>query len=243
MPKLRLNKILAQAGLTSRRGGDRLIADGRVAVNGVIVRDAGTLADPDTQTITVDGRPLPGREALRYVALNKPPGYVTSRSDPRGRAVVTDLVPTDVRLYPVGRLDYDVEGLLLLTNDGPLTHRLLHPRYQLPRTYEATVRGRVAPGDLARWARGVTLEDGPARPRAVAILDTGTASSRVRLTFAEGRKHEVKRYCEALGHPVLHLRRIAFGPVRLGSLPLGRWRWLTPHEVAALRAGVGAGPR
>jgi 23S rRNA pseudouridine2605 synthase len=239
MPKLRLNKILAQAGLSSRRGGDRLIQDGRVTVNGAVTRDPGTLADPLSDTITVDGRPLPGREPAHYVMLNKPRGYVTSRHDPGGRPVVTDLVPAAVRLYPVGRLDFDVEGLLLLTNDGAVTHRLLHPRFGLPRTYEATVQGRVAPGDRARWARGVMLEDGPARPAAVEILRTGTDQSRVRLTFTEGRKHEVKRYCEALGRPILSLRRVAFGPLHLDDLPVGQSRPLTPREIQDLRAAAG----
>ncbi|MGH7333622.1 MAG: pseudouridine synthase [Candidatus Rokuibacteriota bacterium] len=238
MAKLRLNKILAQAGLTSRRGGDRLILDGRVAVNGTVTREPGTLADPASALITVDGRPLPAPEILHYVLLHKPRGYLATRRDPRGRPVVTDLVGVPGRLYPVGRLDYDVEGALLLTNDGPLTHRLLHPRYQIARVYEATVRGRVSTGEAARWARGVMLEDGPARPTDVQILETGMERSRVRLTFTEGRKHEVKRYCDALGHPVLHLRRIAFGPIRLGSLPAGRSRSLTAAEIRSLRAAV-----
>jgi pseudouridine synthase len=238
MAKLRLNKILAQAGLTSRRGGDRLILDGRVAVNGTVTREPGTLAEPTSDLITVDGRPLPAPETLHYVLLNKPRGYLATRRDPRGRPVVTDLVEVPARLYPVGRLDYDVEGVLLLTNDGPLTHRLLHPKYQIARVYEATVRGRVTTGHTPRWARGVTLEDGPACPRDVQILATGTETSRVRLTFTEGRKHEVKRYCEALGHPILKLRRIAFGPIRLGNLPAGRSRSLTATEIRSLRAAV-----
>jgi pseudouridine synthase len=241
MAKVRLNKILAQAGLTSRRGGDRLIVDGRVAVNGNVTVEPGTTADPGRDLITVDGRPLPAREVLHYVLLNKPRGYVTTLRDPRGRPVVTDLVGVAVRLYPVGRLDFDAEGALLLTNDGPLTHRLLHPRYQLARVYEVTVRGRVGSAEAGRWGRGVMLEDGPARPAAVQVLDTGPATSRVRVVFTEGRKHEVKRYCEALGHPVVHLRRVAFGPIQLGSLPTGRSRPLTASEVRALRVATGAG--
>jgi pseudouridine synthase len=238
MGKLRLNKILAQAGLTSRRGADSLIAGGHVAVNGVVTRNQGALADPDVDRITVDGRPVPPPETKHYLLLNKPRGYVTTLSDPQGRPVVADLLEVHARLYPVGRLDSDVEGALLLTNDGALTHRLLHPRYGLPRVYDAEVEGRVAPGALARWRRGALLDDGPARPVAVALVRSGAGTSRLRLTFAEGRKHEVKRYCEALGHRVVRLRRIAFGPVALGALAPGAVRRLTPRELTLLRAAV-----
>jgi 23S rRNA pseudouridine2605 synthase len=238
MPTLRLNKILAQAGLTSRRGADRLILDGRVAVNGQITRELGTLADPDIDVIAVDGRRVPMREPRRYLLLNKPAGYVTSLRDPGGRPVVGDLIQAGERLYPVGRLDADVEGALLLTNDGALTHRLLHPRYGLPRIYEAEVQGQVTNIDLPRWRAGVDLDDGAARPLAVDLITSGRERTRLQLTFAEGRKHEVKRYCEALGHRVVRLRRLAFGPIRLGNLPLGQSRALTPAEVQALRAAV-----
>jgi pseudouridine synthase len=240
MAKLRLNKILAQAGLSSRRGAERLILDGRVAVNGAVTRELATLADPERDLVTLDGRPLPRAESRHYLVLHKPAGYVTTVSDPRGRPVVSDLVrDVDARLYPVGRLDWDVEGALLMTNDGELTHRLLHPRYAVPRVYEAEVDGRV--GALDRWRRGITLEDGPARPLEVEVLQGGRDATLLRLTFTEGRKHEVKRYCEALGHRVRRLRRVAFGPVQLGDLPRGRWRRLTPREVSALRA-VASGP-
>src|SRR5213596_3815943 len=187
MAKLRLNKILAQAGLTSRRGGDRLIVDGHVAVNGVVTRSPATLADPELDAIMVDGRPLPPAEAKRYVLLNKPRGYVTTLSDPQGRPVVADLVAREVRLYPVGRLDWDVEGVLLLTNDGPLTHRLLHPRYVLLRVYDATVEGRVTPSDLPRWRAGVMLDDGPARAQDASLAGALDDATVLRLTFAEGR--------------------------------------------------------
>lgn len=242
MAKLRLNKILAQAGLTSRRGGDRLIVDGRVAVNGLVTRSPATLADPELDEVTVDGKSLPPAEAKRYVLLNKPRGYVTSLSDPQGRPVVADLVARDVRLYPVGRLDWDVEGALLLTNDGALTHRLLHPRYGLPRVYDARVEGTVDRDALERWRRGVTLDDGPAQPLAIELARSGKRESQVRLTFAEGRKHEVKRFCEALGHRVLELRRIAFGPIALGTLRPGESRPLTATEIRALRAAAATPP-
>jgi len=191
--------------------------------------------------VTVDGRVVPAAATVRYVLLHKPRGYVTSRSDPRGRAVVTDLVPEGARLYPVGRLDADVEGALLLTNDGALTHRLLHPRYGLPRVYEAEVRGGVTRAELGAWRRGVMLEDGPAVPAAVSLERQGPAFSLVRLTFTEGRKHEVKRYCAALGHPVERLRRVAFGPLTLAGLPVGASRELTEGEVRALLRAVGEG--
>jgi pseudouridine synthase len=243
MARLRLNKILAQAGLTSRRGADLLVLAGRVALNGAVVREPGTLADPDVDDVRLDGRPVGAAEAKQYVLLHKPAGYVTSRHDPEGRAVVTDLVPPGARLYPVGRLDVDVEGVLLLTNDGALTHRLLHPRYGVPRVYEAEVEGVVTRAALPRWRAGVRLDDGPAVPLAVERLAGGRGRTRLRLTFAEGRKHEVKRYCDALGHPVARLRRIAFGPIDLGDLPVGAHRALSRAELAALRATVqGDGP-
>jgi 23S rRNA pseudouridine2605 synthase len=240
MPKLRLNKILAQAGLSSRRGADRLIAEGHVSVNGVVTRDLATLADPDVDIVALRGTPLPQAERKRYLLLHKPSGYVTTVRDPRGRPTVSDLV-RDVgeRLYPVGRLDWDVEGLLLMTNDGDLTHRLLHPRYGLPRVYEAEVRGTVTASELGRWRRGVMLEDGPATPTMVELVRAAGDSTLLRLTFTEGRKHEVKRYCEALGHRVRRLRRVSFGPIALGDLPRGAHRVLTPREVAALRALAG----
>jgi pseudouridine synthase len=169
--------------------------------------------------------------------LHKPRGYVTSRRDPAGRPVVLDLLPpaAAATVYPVGRLDFDTEGLLLLTNDGELANRLLHPRYEIPRVYEVEVEGRVDEGDLPRWRRGVVLEDGPAVPKRVARIATdGGRRTWLRLTFAEGRYREVKRYCKALGHPVRRLRRVQFGPLRLGALAPGAHRPLTAAELAAL---------
>ena len=199
--------------------------------------EPGAQADPALDRIAVDGRPLPSAATLRYALLHKPRGYVSSRSDPEGRPVVVDLVPRELgRLYPVGRLDYDAEGLLLLTNDGALADQLLHPRYEIPRVYEALVEGAVGGADLGRWRAGAMLADGPARPKAVALLRRDARGSWLRLTFAEGRNREVKRYCKAMGHPV------ASAPAR-GVRPAAsrrprRWgsaRPLTEREIAELK--------
>lgn len=231
----RLNKILAEAGLASRRSAERLIAEGRVAVNGRAVTTQGTTADPARDRITVDGRPLPAVEPKRYLLLNKPRGFLTSHGDPRGRPVVLDLVKHErVRLFPVGRLDFDAEGLLLLTNDGALAQRLLHPRFGVARIYEVEVEGRVTAADLPRWGRGVMLNDGVARAADVRLLGRGRETTRLRLVFTEGRYREVKRFCRALGHRVVRLRRIEFGPLRLGSLAPGATRVLTAAELASL---------
>ncbi len=184
----------------------------------------------------MDGRPIAAPARHRYVLLNKPAGYVTTRRDPEGRPVVMDLLPDALRhLAPVGRLDVDTEGLLLLTNDGELANQLLHPRYEVPRVYHADVRGRVARADLPRWRRGVRLEDGLAAPRQVELRQTAPDRSRVTLVFAEGKKREVRRYCAALGHPVIMLTRVSFGPLSLRGLKPGAHRDLTDDEVARLK--------
>jgi 23S rRNA pseudouridine2605 synthase len=240
---MRLSKILAQAGLASRRGAEALLGAGRVTVNGTVRLEPGAQADPATDVIALDGQPVGAREAHAYVMLHKPRGYVTSLHDPEGRKVVTDLLPQGApRLFPVGRLDYDAEGLLLLTNDGELTNRLLHPRYGIPRVYEVEVERHVGPSELERWRRGALLPDGPALPSAVRILKRGKGSTWLSVTFREGRYREVKRYCKALGHPVRRLRRVQFGPLHLGTLPLGRSRALDAAELGALRNLRGQAP-
>jgi len=203
----------------------------------VVRLEPGAQADPATDLITFDGRPVRARDATTYLLLHKPRGYVTSLKDPGGRPVVVDLLPEGApRLFPVGRLDYDAEGLLLLTNDGDLANRLLHPRYETPRVYEVEVERRVGPGDLGRWRRGVLLPDGPAVPSAVRLLRSGPRTTWLSVTFSEGRYREVKRYCAALGHPVVRLKRVQFGPLRLGSLPVGSTRPLTAEEITALES-------
>ena len=243
MAAVRLQKLLADAGVASRRAAERLIAAGRVAVNGRTARELGERADPERDRVTVDGRELPRPEPKRYVLLHKPPGYLTTREDPRGRARVFDLLPDlGVRLHAVGRLDGDAEGLLLLTNDGALTHRLTHPRHGVPRIYHVLVEGRADARALAALRRGVLLENGPARAVGAARLrGAGPESAWLALTLSEGRHREVKRLCRAVGLRVRRLVRVAFGPLRLGRLGPGRWRELTGGEVDALR-GAGRDP-
>jgi pseudouridine synthase len=237
---LRLQKILSGAGVASRRAAERLMAEGRVSVNGAVVRELGTRADPEADDIRVDGRSIgqPGRRL--YLLLNKPRGYVTTRSDPEGRPTVLDLLP-DVRdyVFPVGRLDYDSEGLLLLTNDGDLAASLTHPSHEVPREYHARVRGIPDHHALDRLSGGITL-DGRRTARAeVALLERGLGQSGdqalVSLTLHEGRTRQVRRMLEAVGHPVVRLRRVRIGPISDPELPLGRYRHLAREEVAALR--------
>ena len=235
----RLSKILAEAGLASRRGSERLILAGRVSVNGETVTSPGVQADPRRDLIVVDGRPLPSPEPKRYILLHKPKGYLTSRSDPLGRPTVMDLLgPERVRLFPVGRLDGDAQGLLLLTNDGPLAQRLLHPRFQVPRVYEVEVKGRISEEGLEKLRRGVVLEDGLARPSDVQLLRRSAETTWLQLTFTEGKYREVKRLCQAIGHGVVTLRRTKFGPIGLQGLAPGKMRALTPRELEALRTLV-----
>ena len=242
MPPVRLHKLLAEAGVASRRAAERLIVAGRVRVNGVAVVELGAHADPARDRVEVDGRPLPGAEPKRYVLLHKPPWYLTTREDPRGRPRVFDLLPElGVRLHSVGRLDFDAEGLLLLTNDGSLTYRLTHPRHGVRRVYHVLVEGRLGPDVLEALQRGVVLEDGPARvDRARRLGDAPGGLHWIELTLFEGRYREVKRVCRAVGLVVQRLRRVAFGALELGALPIGQWRELTAAEVARLAA---PGPR
>jgi len=236
VPAIRLQKLLAEAGLASRRGAERLITAGRVAVNGRTVRELGIRADPTRDRVSVDGRELPRAEPKRYVLLHKPPGYLTTRADPRGRPAVFDLLPElDVRLHSVGRLDADAEGLLLLTNDGALTYRLTHPRHGVPRVYHVLVEGRADAAALAALTRGVLLEDGPARAAGAALLrPAGDGAAWLVLTLTEGRYREVKRLCRAVRLRVRRLVRVAFGPLRLSGLEPGKWRELSAREVTAL---------
>ena len=246
---IRLQKVLSQAGIASRRAAEKLIADGRVTVNGATVREMGTKADPAADDIRVDGRRVKGPERLRYILLNKPPGYVTTRSDPRRRPTVIDLLGgVHEYVYPVGRLDYDTEGLLLLTNDGDLAARLTHPRHGVARTYEARVAGVPDEHNVERLRAGIPLDGRRTLPADVELLTRGPAGpakagrdgrdkrdSVLRITIREGRNRQVRRMCEAVGHPVRALRRVRIGPLSDRRLKPGEWRDLTSQEIAILR--------
>jgi 23S rRNA pseudouridine2605 synthase len=233
---VRLQKYLAAAGVASRRASEELIRDGRVTVGGQLVTDpARDVADGDS--VTVDGeRVRPGTKRLVY-AVNKPPGVVSTASDPQGRPTVVSLVPAGTRLYPVGRLDIDTTGLILLTNDGELAHGLTHPRFEVPKTYRAVVsKAPVRDREIRALRAGVKLEDGMTAPARVRRLAPNT----LEITIHEGRKRQLRRMCDAVGHPVLTLRRVAIGPVTLGDLREGASRRLTASEVESLhRAAVG----
>jgi pseudouridine synthase len=229
---VRLNAFLARAGVASRRRSDELIRAGRVRVNGR-TGELNTIVGR-RDVVEVDGERVE-RQPLAYILLNKPRGVVTTASDPEGRRTVVELVPPEPRVVPVGRLDVDTTGALLLTNDGDLAHRLAHPRYGVPKVYEAEVEGRPSAETLARLREGVELEDGMTSPAGARLV----APSQLELTLHEGRNRQVKRMCEAVGHPVRRLRRSRYADLDASALAPGEWRELTRDEVAALRALVG----
>ena len=241
---MRLNAFLARSGVASRRAADRLIAAGSVRVNGRVPPPEGVLVDPDHDRVTVDGRAIKPRTDHRYLMLNKPLGVITTARDESGRTNVLDVVGDEGthghRLFPVGRLDADSTGLLLLTDDGDLGYRLTHPRYKVDKEYIAVVGGSPNRHDLEKLRTGVQLEDGvtaPAEAEVVRVLPGPSAE--VRVVIREGRHRQVRRMLLAVGHRVLSLNRTAFGPVRLGRLKPGGWRVLREAEVKALRRSVG----
>lgn len=243
----RLQKVMARAGIGSRRACEELILQGRVQVNGQTVTELGSRADPLHDEIVVDGQPL-AAAPLVYLLLHKPPGYLSTTDDPYGRPTVIDLLSVPHRVYPVGRLDMDSEGLLLLTNDGPLTQRITHPRYQHEREYRVLVRGRPGRRALRTLRQGVELEDGktsPARVRLIQVQGEPAAKGMawLRIILREGRKRQIRRMCAAVGHPAQRLIRVRMGPLHLGNLKPGASRWLTRQEVKSLRTSAGLQPR
>ena len=232
--KERLQKILSARGLASRRKAEQWITDGRLQVNGQIAA-LGDSADPDIDEILLDGRPLPSQEKYVYIMLNKPRGYVTTLSDEKGRDNVAQLVADcGVRVYPVGRLDMDSEGLLLLTNDGDFANRLMHPSHEIDKTYEVSVQGyhQAAPALLRR---PIELDGYRIRESQVKVIRAEGDRAKLLVTIHEGRNRQVRRMCDAAGMEVLRLRRISEGTLQLGKLPVGKWRELTEEELAGLK--------
>ncbi|MGH7575042.1 MAG: pseudouridine synthase [Longimicrobiales bacterium] len=235
---LRLQKYLSQAGIASRRAAEQLILAGRVRLNGQLVTELGVKLDPDRDTVEVDGRPVRPERRL-WVALHKPRGVVSTRRDTHGRETVYDRLPHRYRrLFHVGRLDRESEGLMLLTNDGDTAHRLMHPRFRVERVYEVEVEGRPPDAQLARLVKGVELDDGTARAVSVERMRETAQTSTLRLTLCEGRKREVRRMLDAIGFPVRRLIRLRYGPVELGGLGPGSWRVLGRDEVERIDAAV-----
>jgi len=235
---MRLQKFIAECGVASRRAAERMIVAGRVTVNGRVVTRLGYTIDPDTETVLVDGRPLEP-ELKVYYAFNKPRGCLTTSSDPHGRPTVFDVLgKLPVRVFAVGRLDFDTEGLLLFTNDGHLKYRLTHPKFGVERTYRAVVEGRPGAEAFTRLSTGIELDDGWTAPAKVRLVNPGTKLSEIELTLYEGKKNEVRRMCAAVNHNVVELRRISMAGIKLGELQLGEYRALTEAEVQTLRNAV-----
>lgn len=232
---MRLNKYLASCGISSRRKADLLITSGLVKVNGESIYLLGTSINEVKDKVEVGGKKASWSQNKVYIILNKLPGYVTTRSDPQGRKTVFDLLPNlKERLFPVGRLDYDAAGLLLLTNDGELANRLMHPRYEVPKIYQVWVKGKVSRDSFNKLTSGVALPDGPAKADSVRLLRQSFHESMLEVVLKEGKKREVKMLCEAIGHPVRRLVRVALGGLRLGNLGPGKWKRLSLQEIQNL---------
>ena len=236
----RLQKIIAKAGLASRRGAEQLIEEGRVTINGQIAQ-LGQKADALRDSIKVNGRLLPKQEALRYFVLHKPRGVLSS-AEPQiqnGLPIVTDMVKSDVRLYPVGRLDVNSEGLMLLTNDGELTKKITHPGYHIEKEYRVLVKGKPSTEVLMRWRKGdVELDGKRAAPAVVRKMKDEGGNTWLQIVLTEGRKRQIREVAKIFNHHVLHLERVRIGPLKLGSLKTGRWRFLTQTEVQRLKQAV-----
>lgn len=235
----RLQKIIAAAGVASRRVAEDMITEGRVRVDGKVVKVLGTRVDPTVARIEVDGTRIVAGRPHSYVLMNKPAGVITTASDPQGRPTVLSLVGSERRLFPVGRLDVDTTGVLLLTTDGELAHRMAHPKFQMERVYVAEVQGAPEANLVKKLTRGVALEDGEARALRARALDKGKLTARFEVVMGEGRKREIRRMFEKLGHPVVRLARIRFGDLSVRDLRTGQFRELDPVEVGELLRSVG----
>jgi len=228
----RLQKVLAKAGVASRRGAEELIRQGKIRVDGSVVTEMGTKVDPEIQNIECDGVALASQEKKIYILLHKPSGYLSTVYDPQGRPIVTDLLKNiKERVYPVGRLDLETEGALLLTNDGGLAQKILHPSHEVNKTYVAKVKGLPGKKRLDALSRGIELEGRKTWPASIEVLKTKAQATTIQITIHEGRKRQVRKMFEAIGHPVLELKRIAYGQLGLGDLGPGKYRFLTPGDI------------
>lgn len=233
---VRLQKYIAMSGEASRRAAEKLISEGRVSVNGSIVSEQGVKVEIGCDTVTLDGKPVEIKNKKYYIMLNKPIGYVSTAKDQFDRPTVVDLVKKDIgtRIFPVGRLDYDTEGLILMTNDGDFTYRITHPKYHVEKTYIAVIKGGMKISDINKLRRGIKVEDYTTSPAQVEIMDAVEGYTYVKITIHEGKNRQVRKMFDTLGYTVTALQRISIGQVELGNLPLGRWRHLTAHEINCL---------
>lgn len=229
---VRLQKYLASCGVASRRRAEKLIAEGAIEVDGKIITEMGYKIDPDNQQVRFRGEIVRPKKEHTYILLNKPKGYVTTLSDPQGRPIVTSLLKdVDTRVFPVGRLDIDTEGALILTDDGELAHKVLHPRHESTKTYEVVVKGLVKPGTLRALEKGIELDGQKTWPAQISKIKQQGATSRLVITIHEGRKRQVRRMFDTVSHPVVNLKRIAYGRLTLGSLKSGAYRFLGPQDL------------
>jgi 23S rRNA pseudouridine2605 synthase len=228
----RLQKILAKAGIASRRKAEELISEGKVRVDGKVVTEMGIRADPDIQDIECDGIPVSFPEKKIYILLHKPPGFLSTVHDPQGRPIVTDLLQNiKERVFPVGRLDLDTEGALLLTNDGELAQKILHPSHEVNKTYVVKVKGKPGRRKLDALSRGIELDGRKTWPACIKILYTEALTTTLKIIIHEGRKRQVRKMFDAVGHPVLRLKRTAYGQLELGELAPGKYRFLSPGDI------------
>lgn len=231
-PTIRLQKFLAECGVASRRKAEQLISRGLVTVDGRTITEMGCKIDPQRQEVRYQGRLIKPKKKRTYILLNKPKGYVTTMSDPQGRPIVTSLVKDlDTRVFPVGRLDIDTEGALLLTDDGELAHKILHPSHESTKTYEVVVKGFVSQGKIKKLEQGIEIEDKKTWPAKISQVKKQGPACRLMISIHEGRKRQVRKMFEAIGHPVINLKRTAYGKLQLGSLKSGAYRFLSPEDM------------
>lgn len=232
---VRLNKYIADCGIASRRKADELILHNKIMVNQMLISEPGFKIDPEKDIVWVDGKEIKPESKKVYILLNKPVGYVTTAKDQFGRKTVLGLVETEYRIYPVGRLDYDTSGLLILTNDGELANRIMHPKFKIDKTYLAEVLGLVTESELNNLRNGIIIDDFKTSPAIVKKISENKNSTSLRITIHEGRNRQVRKMCEAVGHKVITLQRISLGNISLGNLKVGQWRNLTEKEVEYLK--------